>query len=38
MPQIADSQLCQGVSMHSAQYQDGKQLAEQGVKVNGGSV
>lgn len=36
IPQIADSQLYQGVNMHSAQYQDGKQLAEQ-AKVSGAS-
>ena len=34
MPQIAESHLYQGTSLHSAQYQNAKQLAEQGVKVS----
>lgn len=33
MPQIADRGLYQGISVHSAQYQNAKQLVEKGVKV-----
>ncbi|KAF7588254.1 hypothetical protein BBP40_005976 [Aspergillus hancockii] len=32
IPSIADRHLYQGVSIHSAQYQNGKQLAEKGAK------
>ena len=34
IPQIADSHLYQGISVHSAQYQNAKQLAKQGAKVS----
>lgn len=33
MPQIADRDLYQGISVHSAQYQNAKQLVEKGAKV-----
>lgn len=33
MPQIADRDLYQGISVHSAQYQNAKVLAENGAKV-----
>lgn len=34
IPSIADSHLYQGLSMHSAQYRNPKQLADHGVKVS----
>lgn len=38
MPQIADSHLYQGISLHSAWYQNAKQLATKGARVSGSSV
>lgn len=35
MPSIADSELYQGINLHSTQFQNGKYLKEQGAKVSG---
>lgn len=34
MPSIANSQLYQGINLHSTQFQNGKRLKEQGAKVS----
>ena len=38
MPSIANSQLYQGINLHSTQFQNGKRLKEQGAKVSGISI
>lgn len=34
MPQVADRQLYQGISVHSAQYKNAQELKNKGVKVS----
>lgn len=34
VPAIADEELFGGVSIHSSQYKNGKEIAEKGVKVS----